>query len=150
MTEVESPTLSFLLHEAARLLRKRFEQVARDSDLTRSQWQVVAYLDQNEGINQIGLAELLDVEPITLSRILDKLEAGGLIERHPDPSDRRARILPLAPARIDFVRIRHYVLLFLQSARRPPSSGSLLLARLRLAAARMDHGRASIAAQPDR
>ena len=98
MTEVESPTLSFLLHEAARLLRKRFEQVARDSGLTRSQWQVVAYLDQNEGINQIGLAELLDVEPITLSRILDKLEAGGLIERHPDPSDRRVRSLRLAPA----------------------------------------------------
>ena len=98
MTEVESPTLSFLLHEAARLLRKRFEQVARDSGLTRSQWQAVAYLDQNEGINQIGLAELLDVEPITLSRVLDKLEAGGLIERHPDPSDRRVRILRLAPA----------------------------------------------------
>jgi DNA-binding MarR family transcriptional regulator len=58
----------------------------------------VEYLDQNEGINQIGLAELLDVEPITLSRILDRLEASGLIERHPDPSDRRVRILRLAPA----------------------------------------------------
>jgi DNA-binding MarR family transcriptional regulator len=58
----------------------------------------VEYLDQNEGINQIGLAELLDVEPITLSRILDRLEANGLIERHPDPSDRRVRILRLAPA----------------------------------------------------
>jgi DNA-binding MarR family transcriptional regulator len=97
MTE-ESPTLGFLMHETARLLRKRFEQLARDSGLTRSQWQAVAYLDRNEGINQIGLAELLDVEPITLSRILDKLEAGGLIERHPHPSDRRVRILRLAPA----------------------------------------------------
>jgi DNA-binding MarR family transcriptional regulator len=98
VTEIESPTLGFLLHQAARLLRKRFEQVTRDSGLTRSQWQAVEYLDQNEGINQIGLAELLDVEPITLSRILDRLEAGGLIERHPDPSDRRVRILRLAPA----------------------------------------------------
>ena len=95
--EVESPTLGFLLHEVARLLRKRFEQIARDSGLTRSQWQVLAYLAQNEGINQIGLAELLDLEPITLSRILDKLEACALIERHPHPSDRRVRILRLAP-----------------------------------------------------
>ena len=96
--EIESPTLGFLLHEVARLLRKRFEQFSRDSGLTRSQWQALAYLAQNEGINQIGLAELLDVEPITLSRILDKLEACGLIERHPHPSDRRVWILRLAPA----------------------------------------------------
>ena len=96
--EIESPTLGFLLHEVARLLRKRFEQFSRDSGLTRSQWQALAYLAQNEGINQSGLAELLDVEPITLSRIMDKLEACGLIERHPHPSDRRVRILRLAPA----------------------------------------------------
>ena len=96
--EIESPTLGFLLHEVARLLRKRFEQISRQSGLTRSQWQALAYLDQNEGINQSGLAELLDVEPITLSRILDKLEACELIERHPHPSDRRVRILRLAPA----------------------------------------------------
>jgi DNA-binding MarR family transcriptional regulator len=96
--EIESPTLCFLLHEVARLLRKRFEQISRECGLTRSQWQALAYLAQNEGINQSGLAEFLDVEPITLSRILDKLEACGLIERHPDPSDRRVWILRLAPA----------------------------------------------------
>jgi DNA-binding MarR family transcriptional regulator len=96
--DIESPTLGFLLHEVARLLRRRFEQISRDSGLTRSQWQALAYLDQNEGINQSGLAELLDVEPITLSRILDKLEACELIGRHPHPSDRRVRILRLAPA----------------------------------------------------
>jgi MarR family transcriptional regulator for hemolysin len=96
--EVESPTLGFLLHEVARLLRKRFEQISRESGLTRSQWQALAYLAQNEGINQSGLAELLEIEPITLSRILDKLEACGLIERHPDSSDRRVRVLRLAPA----------------------------------------------------
>ena len=55
MTEVESPALSFLLHGVARLLRKRFKHVNRDSGLTRSQWQTVEYLDQNEGINQIGI-----------------------------------------------------------------------------------------------
>jgi DNA-binding MarR family transcriptional regulator len=85
----QSPTLGFLLHDVARLLRKRFEQNARGSGLTRSQWQVLAYLSRSEGINQSGLADLLDVEPITLTRILDKLETLKLIERRPDPSDRR-------------------------------------------------------------
>jgi DNA-binding MarR family transcriptional regulator len=93
-----APTLGFLLHDVARLLRKRFEQNARGSGLTRSQWHVLAYLAQNEGINQSGLADLLEVEPITLCRIVDKLAALGLVERHPDPSDRRVWILRLTPA----------------------------------------------------
>jgi DNA-binding MarR family transcriptional regulator len=93
-----APTLGFLLHDVARLLRKRFEQNARGSGLTRSQWQVLAYLAQNDGINQSGLAELLDVEPITLGRIVDKLESYGLIERHPHPTDRRVHLLRLTPA----------------------------------------------------
>jgi MarR family transcriptional regulator, transcriptional regulator for hemolysin len=96
--EANSSTLNFLLHDVARLLRKRFEQNARGSGLTRSQWQVLTYLAQNEGINQSGLAELLDVEPITLCRIVDKLQALGLIQRHPHPSDRRIWSLHLMPA----------------------------------------------------
>jgi DNA-binding MarR family transcriptional regulator len=99
-TAVESnaPTLGFLLHEVARLLRRRFEQNARGCGLTRSQWQVLAYLANNEGINQSGLADLLEIEPITLGRIIDKLEVRGLIERHPDPSDRRVWLLHLTSA----------------------------------------------------
>ena len=93
-----APTLGFLLHEVARLLRRRFEQNARDSGLTRSQWQVLAYLANNEGINQSGLADLLEIEPITLGRIIDKLQTRGLIERHPDPFDRRVWLLHLTPA----------------------------------------------------
>jgi DNA-binding MarR family transcriptional regulator len=81
--------VGFLLHDVARLLRKRFEQHARDSGLTRSQWQVLAYLDQNAGIQQGALAELMDVEPITVGRILDKLERLGLAERRPHATDRR-------------------------------------------------------------
>src|SRR5258708_30671394 len=96
--EANSSTLDFVLHDVARLLRKRFEQNARGSGLTRSQWQVLAYLAQNEGINQSGLAELLDMEPITLGRIVDKLETLGLIERHPHPSDRRIWLLRLTTA----------------------------------------------------
>jgi DNA-binding MarR family transcriptional regulator len=84
-----APTVGFLLHDVARLLRKRFEQNARELGLTRSQWQVLAYLDKNEGIQQGGLAELLEVEPITLGRILDKLQACGLVERRHDAKDRR-------------------------------------------------------------
>jgi MarR family transcriptional regulator for hemolysin len=96
--EVNSPTLGFLLHEVARLLKRRFEQNARGSGPTRSQWQVLAYLSLNEGVNQSGLAELLEVEPITLGRIIDKLQMRGLVERHPDPFDRRAWLLHLTPA----------------------------------------------------
>src|SRR5258705_415395 len=95
--ESNAPTLGFLLHEVARLLRRRFEQNARGSGLTRSQWQVLAYLALNEGINQSGLADLLEIEPITLGRIVDKLQILGLIERRPDPSDRRGSGPPLSP-----------------------------------------------------
>jgi MarR family transcriptional regulator for hemolysin len=96
--EVNPPTLSFLLHDVARLLKKRLEQHSRGSGLTRSQWQILAYLAQNEGISQKGLAELLDIEAITLGRIVDKLEAQRLIKRNPHPADRRRWLLHLMPA----------------------------------------------------
>jgi hypothetical protein len=63
--EINPPTLGFLLHDVARLLKKRLEQHSRGSGLTRSQWQILAYLAQNEGINQKGLAEPFDIEAIT-------------------------------------------------------------------------------------
>jgi len=91
-------TLGFLLHDVARLLKKRFEQNSRGSGLTRSQWQVLTYLAQNEGINQAGLAELIEIEPITLGRIVDKLEVLRLIRRNSDPTDRRRWLLHLMPA----------------------------------------------------
>jgi len=90
--------LGFLLHDVARLLKKRFEQNSRASGLTRSQWQVLTYLAQNEGINQAGLAELIEIEPITLGRIIDKLETLRLIKRNPHPTDRRRWLLHLMPA----------------------------------------------------
>jgi MarR family transcriptional regulator, transcriptional regulator for hemolysin len=88
-------TVGFVLHDVARLLRKRFEQRAREANLplTRAQWSVLAHLSLHEGINQAGLAQILEIEPITLVRLLDKLEASGLVERRPDPTDRRARAL---------------------------------------------------------
>ena len=95
-----NPTLGFLLHDVARLLRKRFEQSARYAGLglTRSQWQVMALLAKNEGIHQGALADLLEVEPITLVRILDRLQALDLIERRPHAKDRRIWLLYLKPS----------------------------------------------------
>ncbi|QWW66932.1 MarR family winged helix-turn-helix transcriptional regulator [Rhizobium sp. WYJ-E13] len=93
-----NPTLGFLLHDVARLLRKRFEQRAKDLGLTRSQWQTLAYLANNEGIHQSGLAEILEIEPITLVRILDKLAERGLIERRQHPTDRRIWLLYMREA----------------------------------------------------
>ena len=90
-------TPDFLLHDVARLLKRRFAQNARGTGLTRSQWQVLAHLAQNEGIHQGKLAELLDVEPITLGRIVDKLETLRLVKRSPHPTDRRRWLLHLMP-----------------------------------------------------
>lgn len=90
-------TLGFLLHDVARLLRKRFEQNARDLGLTRAQWQVLAHLARNEGIHQGGLADILELEPISLGRVLDRLQAAGLVERRPHPKDRRVWLLFLRP-----------------------------------------------------
>ncbi|HEX6012301.1 MAG TPA: MarR family transcriptional regulator, partial [Geminicoccaceae bacterium] len=88
-----APTLGFLLSDAARLFRRRFDQKARPFGLTRAQWQVLARLARHEGINQAGLADLLDLEPITLCRQIDRMEEGGWVTRRPDPGDRRARLL---------------------------------------------------------
>lgn len=89
--------IGFVLHDVGRLMRKRFEQQAAHMGFSRSQWLVLLHLAKNEGIHQAGLAEILEIEPITLVRILDKLEARGLIERRQHPSDRRLWLLFLDP-----------------------------------------------------
>jgi MarR family transcriptional regulator for hemolysin len=79
-------------------LRKRFDRRARGLGLSRAQWSVLAHLSRNEGIHQGGLADILEVEPITLARMVDRLEAAGFVERRPDPSDRRVKRLHLLEA----------------------------------------------------
>ncbi|HLJ64044.1 MAG TPA: MarR family transcriptional regulator [Stellaceae bacterium] len=86
-------SFGFLLHDIARLLRKKFDQQARGLGLSRSQWQVLVHLSRHEGIHQAGLAEILEVETITLGRHIDRLEEAGLVERRAHRSDRRARLL---------------------------------------------------------
>src|SRR5215471_18876816 len=90
--------LGFLLHDVARLMRKRFEQNARELGLTRSQCSVLAHLARHDGIQQGTLAEILEVEPITLTRLVDRLEQMGLVERRSHPTDRRIRLLRLTEA----------------------------------------------------
>lgn len=90
--------LGFLLHDVARLMRKRFEQNARELGLTRSQCSVLAHLARHDGIQQGALAELLEVEPITLTRLVDRLEQMGLVARLSHPTDRRVRLLRLTEA----------------------------------------------------
>ena len=85
-----SDNLGFLMADVSRLIRRRFDERARLIGATRAQWRTLVVLSRNEGINQGGLAELLEVEPITLCRMIDRLEEAGLVERRRDPGDRRA------------------------------------------------------------
>jgi MarR family transcriptional regulator for hemolysin len=87
----------FLINDVARMIRTFADQEARRYGMTRAQWAVLARLEQNEGIKQAELAEMLDVQPITLTRLVDRLCDNGLIERRPDPNDRRAKRLFLTP-----------------------------------------------------
>ncbi len=91
--------LGFVVHDLARLMRRRYEQYARAEELglTRTQCSVLAHLARQEGVNQTTLAQSLDIEPITLVRLLDRLEEAGFIQRKPDPQDRRAYVLELTP-----------------------------------------------------
>jgi DNA-binding MarR family transcriptional regulator len=83
-------TLPFEIGETAHALRKAFDRRAVGLGVTRAQWKVLFRLDRHPGLRQIELADMLDIEPITLSRIVDRLEESELVERRADPSDRRA------------------------------------------------------------
>lgn len=85
-----SETIGFLLNDTARLYRRAFNARTRDSGITALQWRLITYLRRHEGIRQGPLADLIEVEPITLSRMIDRLAEAGLVERRADPTDRRA------------------------------------------------------------
>jgi MarR family transcriptional regulator for hemolysin len=86
---------AFLINDVGRLLRTYADQQARQFGMTRAQWAVLARLEYAEGLKQSELAELLDLQPITLTRLVDRLCTNGLIERRADPVDRRAKRLYL-------------------------------------------------------
>lgn len=88
MTEPDN--LGSLIADVSHLMRRSFDDRARKTGLSRPQWRVLTMLRRHEGINQGGLAELVEVEPITLCRMVDRLQEADLVERRADPLDRRA------------------------------------------------------------
>ena len=89
---------AFLLNDVARMIRTLADQEARRFGMTRAQWGVLFRLERSEGLKQSELAQLLEIQPITLTRLIDRLCDNGLIERRSDPNDRRAKRLFLTPA----------------------------------------------------
>jgi len=99
--------LGFLIHDSARLLRKRFEGKGKSLGLSAAQWRLMVRLVKEEGVAQARLAELLEIEPISVSRLLDRMEEGGWIERRQDLNDRRVRmIFPTDKSRDAFASIK--------------------------------------------
>ena len=88
-SDVDS-SLGFLVQDISRMFVKDFNRTAEKEGLTSRQWRTLAQLFRHEGINQGALADFLDVQPITMTRIVDRLEDAGWVERRPDPNDRRA------------------------------------------------------------
>lgn len=97
---VANPERAFglLLSDVSRLMRRNAMRRLQPLGLTEAQARTLAHLARHEGINQVCLADILEVQPITLGRSVDRLVEGGLVERRPDPTDRRAVRLYLTPA----------------------------------------------------
>ncbi|WP_432768643.1 MAG: MarR family transcriptional regulator [Sphingopyxis sp.] len=93
-----SEAIGFLLNDTARMFRRAFNARTRASGITALQTRVLIYLSRHPGIRQGPLAELIEVEPITLSRMVDRLAEAELVERRADPTDRRAWLLFLTDA----------------------------------------------------
>jgi DNA-binding MarR family transcriptional regulator len=91
------PLIGFLVHDVARLMRYRFDSRARNLGVTRPQWRALFTIALNQGLTQAALAERLDVERITLCRMIDRLADAGLVERRADPKDRRVWRIHLLP-----------------------------------------------------
>jgi DNA-binding MarR family transcriptional regulator len=94
----------FLIKDVSRLYSRNFERHSSVVGLTLMQSRVLSHLHRNEGISQVRLADLCDCDPMTLGRLIAKLEEDGLIERRPDPADGRARQLFLRPAALSVIK----------------------------------------------
>jgi MarR family transcriptional regulator for hemolysin len=89
---------AFQIIDVARMLKTYADQRARQFGISRAQWAVLNRVERNEGLKQTELAGMLDLQPISLTRLIDRLAENGLVERRPDPNDRRANRLFLTPA----------------------------------------------------
>lgn len=90
LLKVEETSFGYLLNDVTLLLRKHFDRRAVKFGLTRAQWRALKWLHRRPGMRQNELAEQLDMEPIAVGRVIDRLQAAGFVERRPDPKDRRA------------------------------------------------------------
>ncbi|HZP67472.1 MAG TPA: MarR family transcriptional regulator [Rudaea sp.] len=90
MSQTDKITFGFLVTDVTRLLRKHFDRRAVRFELTRAQWRALKRLSYNEGMSQAELAEQLEMEPIAIGRVIDRLQKAGYVERRADPADRRA------------------------------------------------------------
>jgi DNA-binding MarR family transcriptional regulator len=90
MAKTEDLSFGYLLNDVTLLFRKHFDRRAVKFGLTRAQWRATKMLYHREGLRQTELAESLDMEPIAVGRVIDRLQAAGFVERRPDPRDRRA------------------------------------------------------------
>ena len=88
--KTEDISFGYLLNDVTLLFRKHFDRRAVKFGLTRAQWRATKMLYHREGLRQTELAELLEMEPIAVGRMIDRLQAAGFVERRPDPKDRRA------------------------------------------------------------
>ena len=90
--------LLYLLNDVARLIRTRADQRARTYGMTRAQWVILSRLERQPGLSQNEMAAIVEVEPITIARLVDRLQTAGFVERRADPKDRRIWRLHLTPA----------------------------------------------------
>lgn len=90
MVKAEDISFGYLLNDVTLLFRKHFDRRAVKFGLTRAQWRATKMVYHREGLRQAELAEFLEMEPIAVGRVIDRLQAAGFIERRPDPKDRRA------------------------------------------------------------
>jgi len=95
---LKQDNIGFMLADVTRLMRRAFQRHLEGSSLTLAQARALIYVARNEGLRQVELADLLEIKPITVARLIDKLAASGLIERRHDPEDRRAYRVFLMPA----------------------------------------------------
>lgn len=93
----EELRFGYLIHDVSRLRRTLFDRWLAPSGITRSQWWVLAFLARRDGMPQTELADELDVGKVALGALIDRLEAGGFVERRPTPGDRRVKLVLLTP-----------------------------------------------------
>lgn len=125
--------LLVLLSDVGRMLRTEADRRARAHGMSRAQWVMLLRLDRQPGLSQKELAELLEVEPITVARLADRLEARSLLERRADPADRRVwrlHLLPAAQPVLDELEVHRHELTALLTARLDPAAVEAVTAAL--------------------